>query len=66
MYTKLQYNGNKTEKITSQKDLTKELHKALDEGFDTVKQIDFYRQPNGLFMGKSKEVFYKNGSWITK
>ncbi len=66
MYTKLQYNGKKTDKINNQKQLDEELKKALNLGFDTVKHIDFYRQPNGLFMGKTKEVFYKNGNWINK
>lgn len=66
MYTKLEYNKNRTEKINSEKELKEALEKALNLGFDTVKRIDFYRQPNGLFMGRSKEIFYKKGSWRTK
>lgn len=65
-YTKLQYNGIKTNKITNQSELTEELNKALDAGFDTVKKIEFNRQLNGAFSGRAVEMFYKKGSWRTK
>jgi hypothetical protein len=62
-YTRVQYNDYKSEKLTTLTNLENELENALDNGFDDVFVTSYQRQPNGLYAGRKKRYYFKNGKW---
>ena len=62
-YTRIKYNEYKSDKLTTQSDIKEERKRALDKGVEEIQEIDFTKQPNGLYQGKMAKYYYSGGHW---